>query len=768
MLYLVNCHGAAVMSDPRMRPSFIIATSTLVLLLVVGVFGLTSLNLERDAPNFIPFIRPSDSSEVIVLFGLSAIIFLALVIFGFILFRSLLKLYLERRANQPGSRFKTKLVFGAIGLSVLPVFFLFLFSYSLINRTLDKWFSRPVETVSRDAHEVVQGLGEFARRSVAADAAGIAADLAPSGRAADGLREEMRQRFSDLSSRSGSLQNLDYVAVLDRQGEPVVERASAPELSQLRSLLPALSPLPVGEQNTKLLEFQGNTYAAGWAPLQAADGPAGVVVAAMRLPANISQSAARLDQESQLYGQLSQERKLVRQTYLSILALLTVLILFIAIWFALLLSRQVTAPIQALAEATHEVSRGNLEYRVRTKAADELGILVRSFNEMTEQLAAGRAELERSRSHLEEVNLQLDQKHRFTETILESIPTAVITVTGEGAILGTNTAARRLFGDALTEGAHLSVLFSREDYQELQYLLKRAPRLGQATRQLETQHGGRTRNLAITVAALPGDPPPSANGAVRSGWFAVVVEDLSDLLHAQKAAAWGEVAQRVAHEIKNPLTPIALSAERIRLWIERQRSAPEKSPELERVVQESCSLIRKEVENLKHLVDEFSQFARFPQAHPSPASLNQIVESALASFNGRLDGIHISTQLASDLPAVLVDADQIRRVVVNLMDNAAAAMENSFVKELVIATRVDSQRAIVETEISDTGCGVSPEDREKLFLPYYSTKDRGTGLGLAIVSRIVAEHHGTIRVEENEPVGTRFIVELPLRSEPRP
>jgi len=750
------------MSDPRMRPSFIIATSVLVLLLVVSVFGLTSLNLS--------FISPSDSSEVIVLFGLSAIIFLALVIFGFILFRSLLKLYLERRTNQLGSRFKTKLVFGAIGLSVLPVFFLFLFSYSLINRTLDKWFSRPVETVSRDAHAVVQGLGDFARRSVAADAARIAADLAPSGSVADGLRDEVRQNFSTLSSRRESLQNLDYVAVLDLQGALIAEKASAPELSQLRSLLPALSLLPATEQDTKLLEFQGNTYAAGGASLRGADGPAGMVVAAMRLPANISQSAARLDQESQIYGQLSQERKLVRQTYLSILLLLTVLILFIATWFALLLSRQVTAPIQALAEATHEVSRGNLEYRVRTKAADELGILVSSFNEMTEQLAAGRTELERSRGHLEEVNLQLDQKHRFTETILESIPTAVITVTGEGAILGGNTAARRLFGgEKLAPGAQLSALFSREDYRELLYLLKRAARLGQATRQMETQHGGRTRNLAITVAALPGEPPPTVRGAPSGGgWYAVVLEDLSDLLHAQKAAAWGEVAQRVAHEIKNPLTPIALSAERIRLWIDRQRSTKENSPELERVVHESCALIRSEVDNLKKLVDEFSQFARFPQAHPSPASLNQIVESALASFNGRLDGIHISTKLASDLPPVLVDADQMRRAVINLMDNAAEAMENSLVKELVIATRMDSQRAVVETEISDTGCGVSPEDREKLFLPYYSTKDRGTGLGLAIVSRIVTEHHGTIRVEENEPAGTRFVVELPLRSEPRP
>jgi nitrogen fixation/metabolism regulation signal transduction histidine kinase len=270
-------------------------------------------------------------------------------------------------------------------------------------------------------------------------------------------------------------------------------------------------------------------------------------------------------------------------------------------------------------------------------------------------------------------------------------------------------------------------------------------------------------NLAITVSALPGEPPPGSEDA-SSGWFVVVLEDMSDLLQAQKSAAWGEVAQRVAHEIKNPLTPIALSAERIRLWLERQRGVREDSPEFGRVIEESCALIHDEVENLKRLVDEFSQFARFPQARPAPANLNQIVEGVLGVFNGRLDGIRISTQLAPDLPPVLVDADQFRRVVVNLMDNAAEAMESSLVKEMVITTRTDPQRSVVETEISDTGSGVSPEDREKLFLPYYSTKERGTGLGLAIVSRIVAEHHGAIRVEENQPLGTRFVVELPLKT----
>lgn len=732
----------------RMRPAFIIAVSVIVLLLAVSVFGLTSLRL--------PFIKPSDSSEIIVLFALSAIIFLALVIFGFILFRSLFKLYLERHANRLGSKFKSKLVFGAIGLSVLPVFFLFLFSYSLINRTLDKWFSRPFETVSLDARYVASGLDQIARQSVSTEANRLADELGSTEGTPATWREQLEEKFPDVSRYS-----LDYVGIMNPQSKILAEKLSEGSLAGLPLKITRGAGSTSDPDRTELLDFGGRLYVMGRAPVPMGAAGMGAVWVGMRLPTNISESVDRLNEESALYGALSRERRLVRKTYLSILLLLTVLILFITTWFALFLSRQVTVPIQALAEATHEVSRGNLGYRVNVKAADELGILVRSFNEMTAQLAAGRSELLRSRNNLEQAHFQLDQKHRFTEAILDSIPTGVITVTGQGIILAGNPAARRLFGREIIPAAQLSNLFSKADAGVLRHLLRQAARLGQATRPLETMINGRTMHLAITVSALPGEPPPEA-GPNPSGWFVVVFEDMSELLQAQKAAAWGEVAQRVAHEIKNPLTPIALSAERIRLWLERQRGRLEESPELNRVLEESCSLIQHEVQTLKHLVDEFARFARFPQARPAPANLNQIVEKALGSFNGRLEGIHIVTHLDPDLPPVMADADQIRRVVVNLMDNAADAMENSLVKEIVIATRADARRAIVEAEISDTGCGVSPEDKEKLFRPYYSTKERGTGLGLAIVNRIVAEHRGSIRVEENEPLGTRFVVELPL------
>jgi nitrogen fixation/metabolism regulation signal transduction histidine kinase len=736
-----------------MRPGFIIAASVIVLLLVGSLFALTSFQL--------PFIRPSGSAEVILLFVLSTLIFLSLVIFGFILFRSLFKLTMERRANLLGSKFKTKLVFGALALSVAPVCFLFLFSYSLLNRTLDKWFSRPYETISRDAQDLVAEIRDFARSRAGADAEILASQLRASARTADGAASALDQELPpDAPPRE-----LDYFAVVDAQGADLIARSSAPDIAktiQAARANPNGQSLggnaTAGETGSLILDHAAASYALGWATVQLGARPV-TVLAARQLPSKISESAARLDAESVLYGELSQERRSVRSIYLSILLLLTVLILFIATWFALYFSRQVTVPIQALAEATHEVSRGNLAYRVKTRAADELGVLVSSFNEMTEQLAAGRAAREQSRIHLEQMNREIDQRRQFTEAILESIPTGVLTVSADGTILESNGAARRLFGAESGHFNNVSGLFSGENWREFRYLIKRAARIGQATRHLEIQQSERTLHLAVTVCSLSGEPPAAAGRKSGASSFVLVMEDLSDLLRAQKSAAWGEVAQRVAHEIKNPLTPIALSAERIHLWLDRQGANG--SPELNRVVQESCTLIRQEVAHLQRLVNEFAQFARLPEPHPSSASLNDIIESSLSFFNGRLDGIRIHKRLAENLPAVQVDPEQFRRVFVNLIDNAAEAMEESLVRELVVTTRPDSRREVVEAEVADTGCGVTPENKEKLFLPYFSTKNRGTGLGLAIVNRIISEHNGTIRTEKNDPVGTRFIIELP-------
>jgi nitrogen fixation/metabolism regulation signal transduction histidine kinase len=284
--------------------------------------------------------------------------------------------------------------------------------------------------------------------------------------------------------------------------------------------------------------------------------------------------------------------------------------------------------------------------------------------------------------------------------------------------------------------------------------MKRARRTGLASRQLEMQTEQQRLHLAVTVSAL--------EEKVTSG-FVIVLEDTSELLRAQKAAAWHEVARRVAHEIKNPLTPIALSAERISRQVERLALPPENI----RILDECAGTISRSVESVKTLVDEFSQFARFPAAKPVRSDLNEVVESALAVFSGRLDGVDIQVQLAAGLPPVNIDKDQFQRAVVNLVDNAAEAMQDSLVKRLLVRTQPGGAES-VELVIADTGCGVSADQKEKLFLPYFSTKGRGTGLGLAIVNHILADHGAQIRVEDNLPAGARFTIEIPVAVESEP
>jgi len=366
---------------------------------------------------------------------------------------------------------------------------------------------------------------------------------------------------------------------------------------------------------------------------------------------------------------------------------------------------------------------------------------------------------------LSAANAELDQRRRQMETILENIPTGVLSLDGNRRVTHVNQALRRMFhpdglhdgSSQIVLGAALEEVFPAEVLEDFEPLLRRGDRMGMTTSQMEMQLPHGTVNVALTVATL-------RHHGDRSG-YVVVFEDLSDLLKAQKQAAWREVARRVAHEIKNPLTPIALSAERIQRHLDR---ATPTDPASSTVVRTCAETIAGAVETVRRLVDEFSTLARFPVAKPQPADINEIVESALSMFHGRLEGIGVHKSLASDLPRVMADAEAIKRAVANLVDNAAEASETSVVREIAISTTLVASRDAIEITVADTGPGVTREVKEKLFLPYFSTKKRGTGLGLAIVSRIVEDHHGSIRVEENHPVGTRFIVELPVVPETVP
>ncbi|HZT30011.1 MAG TPA: ATP-binding protein [Bryobacteraceae bacterium] len=649
---------------------------------------------------------PADPSQTFAYWAISSLIFLLMVTLAFILCRNFVKLYVERRSNQQGSRIKTKLMIGALALSFMPVLFLFLFSYAVLNRNLDKWFSRPAEDEHVSVLEISKALKQEVRDEAEIQAALLAAlpetrRLLEEGIRTPGFLERFLKEQELVSAAvvlEGNGPPLDFAGVF-----PV--RADADEQT-----IAARSPV---KSNGKVL---------------------GYTVVASKLPLNIAEKQAAVERYNQYYGELARSRRQVSRTYLLLMALITLFILFVATWIALFLAKQISVPISALLNAAGEVRKGNLKYRVDVRAIDELAALVRGFNEMTRDLEANSREL--------------DERRRFTEAILESIPTGVLSITSDGSIQRVNRALKTIFpAEQVGRASRLEDLFSREDTAEIKYLMKRARRTGVASRQLELRKERQTLHLAVTVSAL--------EEKLTSG-FVVVLEDATELLRAQKAAAWHEVARRVAHEIKNPLTPISLSAERI----SRQIGKLQIPAENQRILNECAENISRSVESVKTLVDEFSQFARFPAAQPVSSDLNAVVESALSVFAGRLDGIQVHTHFASGLPAVNIDREQFTRMVVNLVDNAAEAMQDSPVKELLIETQAGNPET-VELIIADTGCGVSPEQKEKLFLPYFSTKGRGTGLGLAIVNHILADHNATIRVEDNQPVGARFTVEIP-------
>jgi two-component system nitrogen regulation sensor histidine kinase NtrY len=441
---------------------------------------------------------------------------------------------------------------------------------------------------------------------------------------------------------------------------------------------------------------------------------------------------------------------------LLIFSCITLVLLSSLLWMALYLSKQVTLPIQALAEGTREVSSGNFDYQVPEQTHDELGTLVRSFNTMTTQLRDSRSQIDQFTRNLQQAVQELERRRQLIETVLENIPPGVLSLDPDGNILRSNPAVVELFGPCAKDARTIEDLFGAEDARSIRYLLRRALRTGVVSRELEIIASGRVMHAAVTVSSLG---PRRANSG-----FVLVLDDLTELLRAQKAAAWQEVARRIAHEIKNPLTPIQLSAQRLSRYLEKRDasdSSVPQDPELTRLVAESSRLIEREVGTLAALVNEFSQFVRFPSAKLESADVNNIVREAIEVFSGRLDGISLNTTFAAQTPAIRADTGLLRSVIVNLIDNAAEALESALVKSITVETRLKPDSDAVEIIVADTGHGISPHDKDKLFLPHFSTKDRGTGLGLAIAARIVAEHGGGLRVEDNSPVGSRFILELP-------
>jgi PAS domain S-box-containing protein len=699
-------------------------------------------------------VSPNTASDAMVLYALSALNFVAFVVFSFIFVRNILKLRREREERQLGSKIKTRLLVYFIAISFLPITAMAVFSYLFLNRSLEKWFY-PFPEVVQQANEVRRQAIEHQLHGLH-DTAGLLVMFL------NKQTPEDRQATLNQTIASGQLAAAEIVSNDGTVQQRSRTNLGEADLVRLESLF---------AQARKANAPTGDTLADGRdfdvvaVPLNQTQK---LIIAPQRSVENDLDGLIR--EAQQPYQDLVRKQRQVRLVGISTLGLMTLILFFVSSWVAIYLARGIATPIKALAEASKEIARGNLHHRVVTIADDELALLAQSFNQMASELEENRARIEAGANELRETNLALLERRDYIETVLQSLSTGVVSVDENNRVTTLNASASRMLASSRTDsGRQLDELIGNEDWVVVDRLFRRARRTGHAAEQTQLEGGANGDGplpVAMTATALR-----NASGPGRG--VVLVIEDLSELLSAQRAAAWSEVARRMAHEIKNPLTPIQLSAERIAKNYKRVsenggangNGLGRNSIDEERVgavIAECTETISREVAGLKAMVDEFSRFARLPAIRLESASLNDVVSQAVGLYKERLDGVTISLNLAAELPAAMLDIEQIKRVFVNLIDNALDAVSRvEDPKQITISTRHDNDRSLLLAEVADTGKGIEAGDFKRLFQPYFSRRDSGTGLGLAIVQRIVLEHQGKIRAERNTPRGARFIIELP-------
>lgn len=719
----------------------------LVLLLV-----LASLNAFR-----LNFLYPHSVAAIFLFTTLTVLVFLLFLLLLVLLSRNILKIYADRRSRLLGSRLRSRLLVGALLLSFAPAAFMFFFSFGLMNRSIDRWFSQPVSELREDSTRIALELSHYVTLNARAEAESLARSEAISLNYQAGdtnaLLDEIRTHRITLQGGFVIIYRDEAAIVqyeLPSASGPIrvsawMDNAGAQTLSE-QQIIPVIRKV-AQRTDEPVLTIGDTDYALGMATTSGG----GVVVVGLPLPSGLSATVNQIRAGTEQYWAVYRERRSIRSTYLLLLLLLTALTFFASSWLAWFFSKQITRPLENLADAMDEIAAGHYKQRVTISATEELGELLQAFNHMAADLEQSRMIAEQSTSQLFEANTALEERRRELETILETIPGGVVTLDAALNI----TQANQAFADLLPPGAPQSLqgvplksIVPEDIANELTLLARRAQRMGVAATEFEMRNPKDKLNLAATMAMLQLGPN-------RRG-FVLVLEDVTEFLHAQRQMAWKEVAQRVAHEIKNPLTPIALSAERIKRHIDRN------TPESPNVIRSCSDVILSSVETLRTLVDQFAALAQFPTAHPKPADLNLIVQSALHLFEDRLGEIRVDVRLMQQLPLVMADAEALKRALANLIDNAAEAMQESRLRVLTIETGLTDHHEMAAVTISDTGHGLTDETRDRLFLPYFSTKQRGTGLGLAIAAKIIQDHQGAIRAEQNYPRGARFMIELPL------
>ncbi|PWT83815.1 MAG: hypothetical protein C5B57_06160 [Blastocatellia bacterium] len=705
--------------------------------------------------NWTPRLSPDFLSEV-VLYALLAADLTMLVALAFVLARNVIKLIVERRHALPFARFRAKLVAVLLSMTLVPAVLVLIAGSEVIRTSVDRWFNAPMDEILSSANKLAGDYYHERQVLVGDHASRLARALSSADLATADIRP-----IRDLVALDVTLQRVKivevYRVVATKEG-PRLDRVvdvvgSDPPETYSRAAADRLAAQALaGRTDTRSVATFGNTgdLLNAAAVIRSADGRAkGVVVASDYLTGDLATRSRRMTQAFEDYNQLRVLKRPLTGVYLSFFLMVTLLILVGSTWMGLYLAKRITGPVQMLAAAAREIGAGRFDQHVEPQSNDEFGALVEAFNTMAGELAASRRKIDRSTIELERKHREVEGRRRYIEAILERIATGVVSVDAAGVVTTINTAAARLLTlNRSIVGRPIQAAFERADLRPLALLLAGAgtDREEAAAQEIAISREGQELHLAVVATALVGESG-TPEGAV------LVLDDVTPLIRAQKVAAWREVARRLAHEIKNPLTPIQLCAERLRRHF---AGAP---PAAKALVDECTVTIVGEVESLKGLVDEFSQFARMPAPRTVPTDLGLLISETLTLYDGIFTDVRIEREFADGVPLVRLDAEQIRRVIINLVDNAVEAMERK--GRIIVEMLLDAGNRVVRVIVADDGPGIPAAEREKLFLPYYSTKRRGSGLGLAIVRRIIAEHGGSIEVADNQPRGTRFTIELP-------
>ncbi len=710
---------------------------------IIGGLGLLLLTLSAIF-YFIQRSRDLPTDEVtdrVLLFVLWYINVVLIVTILFVLLRNLFKLVVERHQGVFLSKLRTKLVATYIGLALVPVLLLFVYGSQLLQGWIDRWFNEPaIKQVMEQGYDVAQALYGQANERNLRDARRILAEIdelnLERASARPRVARELQALLNELELDVLAVySDTDFVHAIVRPQSGIDE---VPDHGR-RFLADALDA-GGAEKILPMAEGQGRVLLSAVSTPPSRDGPRTIVITGSVLEARLATQSEKLIQAYQGYRQLEVRKSDIKTTYRLTFLMVTLVILLMTAWVGLYLARRVTVPIEAVAEGTRRLSEGDLDYHVDVPADDELGVLVNSFNRMT-------TELRRNKEELVSANRNLAEERAVIAAVLQNVAAGVISIDEEGHIITCNQVALtmlRLKGERAV-GKPFRELWNDAERSKLAELFEEDPGpTGRLSRGLRLFLADEWKTFEAKVRTMR-DRDGNVSGRV------MVLEDLTELIRAQQTAAWNDAARRVAHEIKNPLTPIKLAAER--LLVRHRQGDRELGPALE----EGMQTIVREVDSMGSMVDEFSRFARMRPPQPAQVDLELLVADIVKLYDGLKPGVEVDSDIAPEARDALLDGEQIRSVLINLLDNALEATEPPG----KVSVAVHPNNGSLWIDVADTGAGIPQASREKLFLPHFSTKGRGTGLGLSIVYRIINEHHGSIRVEDNDPQGTVFRIELP-------